>query len=78
VPHSDDDEIAGDLHERSIRVRLTAFSSSLTGMMIVVKRNPLVRDRATSSELLEQVLAENPTFAKRLHRVRHDDVAASP
>jgi hypothetical protein len=73
------DEIVGDLHKRTVRVRLTAFSDSLTGMTLSVKRNPFVKDRATSSELLEQVeqvLAENPTFAKRLHRVRHDGVAA--
>jgi hypothetical protein len=62
-------------------VQLTALSSSLTAMTLVVKRNSLVKDRATSSELLEQieqVLAENPTFAKRLHRVRHGHEAASP
>jgi hypothetical protein len=73
------DEIAGDLHERTVHVRLTAFSDSLTGMTLNVKRNALVKDRATSSSLLEQVeqvLAENPTFAKRLRRVPHDGVAA--
>jgi len=73
------DEIAGDLQERTVRIRLTAFSESLTGMTLTVKRNALVKDRATSSELLEQVeqvLAENPTFAKRLRRVPHEGVAA--
>jgi hypothetical protein len=73
------DDIAGDLHERTVRIHLTAFSESLTGMTLTVKRNALVKDRATSSELLEQVeqvLAENPTFAKRLHRVRQEGVAA--
>jgi hypothetical protein len=77
----DGDYIAGDLHQRTVRVRLTPLSHSLTGMTLIVKRNPLVNDRATSSELLEQieqVLAENPSFAKRLHRVRHGDEAASP
>jgi hypothetical protein len=76
----EEDEIAGELHERTVRIQLTAFSESLTGMTLTVKRNPLVKDRATSSELLEQVeqvLAENPTFAKRLHRVRLEGVAAS-
>lgn len=77
----DGDEITGDLHQRTVKVRLTPFSPSLTGMSLVVKRNALVNDRATSSELLEQieqVLAENPSFAKRLHRVRHGEESASP
>jgi hypothetical protein len=53
----------------------------LTGMTLIVKRNVLLKDRATSSELLEQieqVLSENPTFARRLHRSPTDEVAASP
>jgi hypothetical protein len=77
----DGDEITGDLHERTVHVRLTPFSPSLTGMTLAVKRNAFVKDRATSSELLEQieqVLAENPSFAKRLHRTRHGEAAASP
>jgi hypothetical protein len=77
----EEDDIAGDLHKRTVRVRLTPLSPSLTGMTLVVKRNFLVNDRATSSELLEQieqVLTENPSFAKRLHRVRHGEEAASP
>ena len=75
----DDNEIVGTLHKRTVRVTLTAFSDSLTGMTLSVRRNVLVRDRATSSELLEQieqVLAENPTFAERLRRVRTGGVAA--
>lgn len=79
--NGDDNYIAGDLHKRTVRVRLTSFSPSLTGMTLIVKRNPLINDRATTSELLEQieqVLTENPSFAKRLHRVRHGDEAASP
>ena len=77
----DDHYIRGRLEHRTVRVRLTAFSDSLTGMTLVVKRNVLVKDRATSSELLEQVeqaLAENPTFARRLHRHAGDTIAASP
>lgn len=77
----DGDYIEGELHKRTVQVQLTALSSSLTAMTLVVKRNSLVKDRATSSELLEQieqVLAENPTFAKRLHRVHHGHEAASP
>jgi hypothetical protein len=60
---------------------LTAFSESLTGMTLVVKRNLLVKDRATASELLEQIeqaIAENPTFARRLQRGPKGEVAASP
>jgi hypothetical protein len=77
----DGDEIVGDLNQRTVKVRLTPFSHSLTGMTLVVKRNALMNDRATSSELLEQieqVLAENPSFAKRLHRIRHGEESASP
>jgi hypothetical protein len=77
----DADELAGELHTRTVRVRLTEYSHSMTGMTLVVKRNALVNDRATSSELLEQieqVLAQNPSFARRLHRGPQGDVAASP
>jgi hypothetical protein len=79
---SDDDRsIRGRLWRRTVRVRLTPFSESLTGMTLVVKQGLLLKDRATSSEILEQVeqvLAENPTFARRLHRGSGADVAASP
>lgn len=80
-PEDDNGRITAKLNHRSVSVRLTAFSSSLTGMTLIVKRNPLVKDRATSSELLEQVeqvLAENPTFARSLHRAPQDGIAASP
>ena len=76
----DEDHIIGTLEGRTVEARLTSFSSSLTGMTLVVKRNALVKDRATSSELLEQVeqvLAENPTFARRLHRPATDAAASS-
>jgi hypothetical protein len=77
----DDRSIHGKLEHRTVRVKLTAFSDSLTGMTLIVKRNGVLKDRATSSELLEQVeqaLAENPTFARRLHRHVSDHLAASP
>ena len=77
----DKDRIRGTLKHRTVSVRLTAFSPSLTGMTLIVKRNALVKDRATSSELLEQVeqvLAENPTFARALHRSPQDSVSAAP
>jgi hypothetical protein len=77
----DDEHIVGRLNHRTVHVGLTAFSESLTGMTVVVKRNWLVKDRATSSELLEQVeqaLAENPVFAQRLQRSSSTSVAASP
>ena len=82
-PQDGDDEyyIRGRLEHRTVRVRLTPFSDSLTGMTLIVKRNVFVKDRATSSELLEQVeqaLSENPTFARRLRRDTADSVAASP
>lgn len=73
--------IHGHLAHRSVRVRLTAFSDSLTTMTLAVKQNFLLNDRATSSELLEQVeqaLAENPVFARRLRRGVGGEVAASP
>jgi hypothetical protein len=76
-----DDRIVGTLQNRTVHVRLTAFSAALTGMTLIVKRNVLLKDRATSNELLEQieqVLSENPTFARRLHRSPTDEVAASP
>ena len=78
----DDNTIHGRLAHRSVSVRLTAFSETLTGMTLVVKRNFFLKDRATSSELLEQVeqaIAENPVFARRLQRrLGAEDVAASP
>ena len=80
-PEEDEALITATLKHRSVRVRLTAFSESLTGMTLVVKRNAFVKDRATSSELLEQieqVLAENPTFARSLHRTPPENPAASP
>jgi hypothetical protein len=80
-PQDDEIRIIAKLKHRSVSVRLMAFSSSLTGMTLVVKRNPLIKDRATSSELLEQVeqvLAENPIFARSLHRAPQDGIAASP
>jgi hypothetical protein len=77
---TDRDRIVGKLRRRTVKVELTAFSSSLTGMELSVTRT-VFKDRATSSELLEQieqVLAENPTFARRLQRVPTPDAAASP
>ena len=77
----DKDRIVAKLKHRSLSVRLTALSASLTGMTLAVRRNALIKDRATSSELLEQVeqvLAENPAFARRVRRAPQDGVAASP
>jgi hypothetical protein len=77
----DDGELTGRLRKRSVRVRLTSLSPSLTALTLVVKRNFLVKDRATTSELLEQVeqvLSENPSFARLLHRPPSVAPAASP
>jgi hypothetical protein len=75
-------EIIGELRHRTVRVHLLALSPSLTELSMVVKRNLLSKDRATTSELLEQVeqvLAENPKFARLLHRaVNGVEPAASP
>lgn len=80
-PHDDKARMMATLKHRTVRVQLTALSASLTGMTLVVKRNALVKDRATTSELLEQVeqvLAENPAFARSLHRRPEGRAAASP
>ncbi|HEX3179269.1 MAG TPA: DUF3568 family protein [Methylomirabilota bacterium] len=72
--------VTGHLTHRKLRVDLVPLSPSLTAMTLVVKRNAFFKDRATSSEILEQieqVLAENPTFARRLHRPP-EDIAARP
>src|SRR3954463_264981 len=53
-PSDDKERLEGTLKDRTVKVQLTAFSPSLTGMTLTVKRNALVKDRATSSELLEQ------------------------
>jgi len=77
----DDARITGQLNKRSVRVRLTPLSASLTEMTLVVKRNLLAKDRATTSELLEQVeqvLSENPSFARLLRRPVSDTTSASP
>jgi citrate lyase gamma subunit len=79
---SDDrEEFEGQLQHRKVRVRVTPFSESLTSITLTVKRNFFLKDRATTSELLEQIeqcLAENPTFARRLRRPWEDKVATSP
>jgi hypothetical protein len=77
----DQEEFKGDLQHRKVRIRLTPFSESLTSVTLSVQRNFFLKDRATSSELLEQieqVLAENPTFARRLRRPPEEKVATSP
>jgi hypothetical protein len=74
------DQILGKLEHRTVKVKLTAFSHSLTGMSLSVKEKVL-KDRATASELLEQieqVLAENPTFARRLQRIPTPGLEAKP
>jgi hypothetical protein len=76
----DREELEGQLRHRKVLVRLTPFSESLTGLTLVVKQNVFVKDRATSSELLEQIeqcLAENPVFARRLRRQPEENIAAS-
>jgi hypothetical protein len=74
--------LTGELNHRTVNVRLTALSASLTEMTLRVKRNALAKDRATTSELLEQVeqvLSENPKFARLLHREPSPvEPAASP
>jgi hypothetical protein len=73
--------IVGKLHERTVRVKLVPLSAMLTTMTLVVKQNLLLKDRATTSELLEdveQVLSENPSFARLLRRPRSDNASASP
>jgi hypothetical protein len=77
----DEARITGQLHKRTVRVRLTPLSPSLTVLTLIVKRNVLVKDRATTSELLEQVeqvLSENPSFARLLRRPVPDTASASP
>jgi hypothetical protein len=84
VKVSDDHEdIEGQLQHRKVRVRLTPFSESLTSITLTVERNFFLNDRATGSELLEQIeqcLAENPTFARRLRRPTEEKekVATNP
>jgi hypothetical protein len=80
LPHDDPNQFVGKLQHRTVKVKLSAFSDSLTGMTLSVKQTVL-KDRATTSELLEQieqVLAENPSFARRLQRVPTPGLAASP
>lgn len=72
--------LVGKLSHRTVKVELKELSHSLTVMSLSVKQT-ILKDRATASELLEQieqVLAENPSFARRLHRVPTPDLAASP
>jgi len=77
----DREEFKGDLQHRKVRISLTPFSESLTRVTLSVERNFFLKDRATSSELLEQieqVLAENPTFARRLRRPSEEKIATNP
>jgi len=76
-PGDGEERISGTLHKRGVSVGLTALSGCLTSMSLAVKRNVFSPDRATTSELLEQVeqvLAETPRYARRLRRER-DGVA---
>jgi hypothetical protein len=77
----DDVHILGDLHKRTVHAKVTPLSPMLTAVTLVVKRNFFVKDRATTSELLEQieqVLSENPSFARLLRRPPSENAAASP
>ena len=54
------------MQRRSVRVYLTPLTPTLTAMKLVVKRNVLMGDKATASELVgetERVLRGNPAFA---------------
>jgi hypothetical protein len=58
----DREHLDGRLRHRTVEVRLTAFSESLTGLTLAVRRPWPFKDRATGSELLsqiERVLAEH-------------------
>ena len=77
----DREEFKGNLQHRKVGISLTPFSESLTRVTLSVERNFFLKDRATSSELLEQieqVLAENPTFARRLRRPPEEKIATNP
>ena len=66
---------------RKIQVKLTPLTRDLTLMTLAVKKNVISKDKATTSELLEQIeqtLAETPQFAKRMRRESPDYPAASP
>jgi hypothetical protein len=70
--------IVGRADHRTVNVRLMPLTPALTSMTLIVKRNMLVKDRATTSELLEQteqILADNPTFGHRLRREREGSAA---
>jgi hypothetical protein len=61
--------VEGCMQWRSVRVYLTPLTPALTAMKLVVKRNVLMGDKATASELVgqtERVLRENPAFAPLL------------
>jgi hypothetical protein len=61
--------VEGCMQWRSVRVYLTPLTPALTAMKLVVKRNVLMGDKATASELVgqtERVLSENPAFAPLL------------
>jgi hypothetical protein len=73
--------IVGEAQHRRVQIRLIPLTGALTSMELKVKRNALVKDRATTSELLEQteqILAEQPVFARRLHREPYEYPPASP
>jgi hypothetical protein len=60
-----DEELVGLAGHRTVRVRLTPLTPSLTSMELDVKRSFFTSDKATTSELLaqtESVLAENPRY----------------
>jgi hypothetical protein len=77
--------LVGEAEHRTVKISLTPLTPTLTSMTLIVKRNILMKDRATASELVEQTeraLAETSTFAKRSpcdeERVASKDGAGVP
>jgi hypothetical protein len=78
--------LVGEAAHRRVKIWLTALTPTLTAMKIVVKRNILMKDKATASELLGQTevaLADRASLAKEVRcevdqKVTSGTAAAAP
>ena len=60
--------LVGKAEHRTVKIRLTPLTPTLTSMQLVVKRNILLKDRATATELVEQTersLLDEPSIAEK-------------
>jgi hypothetical protein len=71
--------VVGEAEHRTVKISLMSLTPTLTSMTLVVKRNILMKDKATTNELMEQTvraLAERSS-ATRQSTVRQERASNS-